>query len=245
MSSPVHDQTASPGPDRPSRYMFDEVFALDTNRKKSTPPLTQATLDAAVEAARKEAHAAGLAEGRKQAERDIQGRLNVSLGKLVAAMTEFATRVDADRAQAEEDAVRLALTAIDRLVPALISREPTAEVGALLHECLSSIRDVPHIAVRVSEDLVEPMRERFDRVAAQTGFTGRVVVLGEPDIKPGDGRIDWADGGIVRDMDQTRAAIETAINDFMAAKSAGPAAIAASAQNPAAPTPAPGDENNE
>jgi len=109
--------------------------------------------------------------------------------------------------------------AVGRLVPALIASEPTAEMAALLRECLAGIRDVPHIAVRISEDLVEPKRTRFDEVAAQAGFTGRVVVLGEPGIATGDGRIDWADGGIVRDIGETRRAIEAAVDAFLAARS--------------------------
>ncbi len=41
------------------------------------------------------------------------------------------------------------------------------------------------------------------------GFEGRLVILAEPEIALGDCRVEWADGGVIRD----RAAIEAAIDD--------------------------------
>jgi len=43
--------------------------------------------------------------------------------------------------------------------------------------------------------------------------TGRLIVMGDPEIGLGDGRIEWVDGGLVRD----RAAIEAAIDERIAA----------------------------
>jgi flagellar assembly protein FliH len=49
------------------------------------------------------------------------------------------------------------------------------------------------------------------RLARERGFEGRLVVLGEPDLAPGDARMEWADGGVVRD----RARIEAAVLDAL------------------------------
>jgi flagellar assembly protein FliH len=46
-----------------------------------------------------------------------------------------------------------------------------------------------------------------------SGFTGRLVVIGDPEVALGDGKIEWADGGLVRD----RAAISAAIDNRIAA----------------------------
>jgi flagellar assembly protein FliH len=37
------------------------------------------------------------------------------------------------------------------------------------------------------------------------------VVIGEPEIVPGDGRIEWADGGVVREQAQIEAAVDGAL----------------------------------
>ncbi len=61
------------------------------------------------------------------------------------------------------------------------------------------LRGVPHLAVCVNDALVEEVDAMLKRLARERGFEGRIVVLGEPDIALGDARLEWADGGIVRD----------------------------------------------
>ena len=45
----------------------------------------------------------------------------------------------------------------------------------------------------------------------------RLVVLGEPDIRMGDARIEWSDGGIVRDSAALEAEIDERIAQYIAA----------------------------
>jgi flagellar assembly protein FliH len=201
---------------KPAPYMFDEVFSLDAgSARASAPVITPATFEAAVAAAREEGHAAGYAEGQRAADAAIAARIAKCLEKLTSGIAGLVARTLQDRADIEATAVRLATTAAARLAPALMAREPTAELGALLRACLEGIRDVPHIAIRVSEDLVEPMRTEFEKAAAEAGFAGRVVILGEPEIAIGDGRIEWADGGIVRDTDKTLQTIESLVGTYV------------------------------
>ena len=51
----------------------------------------------------------------------------------------------------------------------------------------------------MNDALVEPVDALMQRMARERGFEGRLVILGEPDIAPGDVRLEWADGGVVRD----------------------------------------------
>ncbi len=65
--------------------------------------------------------------------------------------------------------------------------------------------------VRINEALYEATHERIERMAAQSGFQGRLVILAEPEIAGGDCKIEWADGGVVLE----RAAIEAKINELV------------------------------
>jgi flagellar assembly protein FliH len=62
-----------------------------------------------------------------------------------------------------------------------------------------------------------------------SGFAGRLVVLGDPEQKPGDGRIEWVDGGLVRDRAALEAEIDNRIAAFLAAKGIAPIATSAPA----------------
>ena len=65
--------------------------------------------------------------------------------------------------------------------------------------------------VRINDCLYEAAREKIERLAKQSGFEGRLVILAEPEIATGDCRIEWADGGVVLE----RAAIEAKINELV------------------------------
>ena len=73
------------------------------------------------------------------------------------------------------------------------------------------LRGVPHLVVRVNAALVEAVEAHVQRIARERGYEGRLVVMGEPDIAPGDGRIEWADGGIVREQAHIEAAVDHAV----------------------------------
>ncbi len=74
------------------------------------------------------------------------------------------------------------------------------------------------MVVRVNDALYAEARERLEEIAQARGFGGKLVVLAEPGIAPGDCRIEWADGGIVRDRAATEAAIDDTVGRYVAAR---------------------------
>jgi flagellar assembly protein FliH len=98
-----------------------------------------------------------------------------------------------------------------KLCSELIAAEPLGEITALVSECFSHLVSTPHLVVRINEAHYEIARERIDRLAKQSGFEGRLVILAEPEITAGDCRIEWADGGVVLE----RAAIDAKINELV------------------------------
>ncbi|HOV03095.1 MAG TPA: FliH/SctL family protein [Kaistiaceae bacterium] len=103
----------------------------------------------------------------------------------------------------------------------LVAHEPLAEIEALVAECLGPLRHTPHLVIRLNDAHVEALRAHVDRLAYEKGFEGRLVILGEPDFAVGDCRIEWADGGIVRDTAEVEATISAALERYLAARAAG------------------------
>jgi len=111
----------------------------------------------------------------------------------------------------ETEAVDVAVAVARTLCSDLIAREPLGEVMELVADCFSHLVATPHLVVRINETLYEDAREKIERLASQSGFQGRLVLLAEPGIATGDCRIEWADGGVVLE----RAAIEAKINELV------------------------------
>ena len=118
----------------------------------------------------------------------------------------------------ETEAVELAVAIARKLAPELVLREPFAEIAALATECLKQLSAAPHVVVRVNDALHETARTRLDEIARTRGFEGRLVVLAEPEIAVGDCKIEWADGGVVRNTAKTDLAIGNAIGRYLGAR---------------------------
>ena len=197
-----------------AKFMFDVDFAAGSEPARRT--ITPAVHEAALAEARATAYRDGVAAALAQSE----ARAAVALERIAAGLEALARQLAAIEARLEAEAVEVAVAVARKLAPELIAREPLTEIAALARGCFAQLVAAPHVVVRVSEALHAPAREKLEETARLRGFDGRLIVLGEPEIAPGDCRIEWADGGIVRDRAATDAAIVEAVNRYAAARRA-------------------------
>ncbi len=199
----------------PAKFLFDIDFAAGRERV-ATIALTEHALKIA------EAEAAAERRGYAQAQTDagIEAgrRVAAALERIATVLGEANNTLKAIEARLECEAVEVAVAVARKLAPALIAREPFAEIAALAGDCFRELIASPHIVVRVNDALYAAAREKLDAVARAHGFEGRLVVLGELGVAMGDCRIEWADGGINRDAAATDAAIEEAVARYVSAR---------------------------
>ena len=198
----------------PTKFRFD----LDLgHRQERNTVLTETAIATLLANAREEGRREGLAEG----ERGAAVRAAQAIANAATALADHPAALNAalddNRRATLSDAVSLAAMIGRKLARHLLDREPTAEIEALLAECLASLDAVPHLVIRCNPDLADAVREIATARIATSGFTGRLVVLGEPDITLGDARLEWVDGGIVRDSTELEAQIDRRIAQYLAA----------------------------
>jgi flagellar assembly protein FliH len=76
----------------------------------------------------------------------------------------------------------------------------------------------PHVVVRVNDALHDIAKRELEEIARTRGFDGRLVVVAEPEIALGDCKIEWADGGLIRDVAATEQIIGTVIARYLGAR---------------------------
>ncbi|GJD60179.1 FliH/SctL family protein [Methylobacterium frigidaeris] len=199
------------------RFLFDTDFRHPVGKppeEEAPAPEAEALrqAEAAAEAAaRAEAEAAayarGLQEGRAQAEAQVQARLADAFNRVAAAAAGMIAGADARDAEREAQAFDFAVALGRKIAGAALDSQPVAAIAEAAGRALQHLRGVPHLAIRVHDALVEETERQVARLARERGYEGRLIVLGDPGMAPGDARIEWADGGVVRD----RAAIEAAL----------------------------------
>lgn len=199
----------------PQKFRFD----LDLgHRQERNTVITESGLAGLVANARAEGRAEGLAEGERTATVRAAQAIALAAQSLADHTAAMNAALDDNRRATLHDAVSLAMTIGRKLAHHLIDREPTAEIEALIAECLASLDTVPHLVVRCHPELAEDIREIAQARISTSGFNGRLVVLGDPDLALSDARIEWADGGVVRDTVSLEADIDSRIAQFLAAR---------------------------
>jgi flagellar assembly protein FliH len=199
----------------PTKFLFDVDFAGGAERKTTIALAEHARKLAEVEQA---AHRRGYADAERDAKVEADRRIAAALERIAAGIAAANAALGSIETRLECEAVEVAVAVARKLAPALVAREPFAEVEALASDCFRQLISSPHIAVRVNEGLYAAARDRLDDIMRAGGFGGRLVVLAESDIALGDCRIEWADGGINRDSAKAEAAIGEAVAGYLCAR---------------------------
>src|SRR5712691_8674285 len=194
-----------------AKYLFDADFAAASAGKSSIALAEHAQM-------LKEAEAAAFSRGVAAAKADAERCAASALERIAGALEGLARTLAAVEARLETEAVKVAVAVARKLAPELPAREPFGEIAALATECFRHLVATPHVVVRVNDALAATAREQLDEIVRSRGLESRLVVLVEPDIAPGDCRIEWADGGIVRNAAATAAAIDEAVTRYVKAR---------------------------
>ena len=195
---------------------FDRGSTSPFVQKKPEASVTMSEHDALLRQAESQAFTRGHVEGANAARLEEQARLARAIEALTATLSQTSQRLMHIEAQASAEALKFALEFSSMLAGALVEQSPTGLIEASARQVFGDLRGVPHVAVRVAPDLVEPTREKLAKIARDIGLDAKMIVLGEPEIMSGDCRIEWADGGIIRDQDQLKLKLEDAVSRALA-----------------------------
>jgi len=193
----------------PAKFLFDMDFSAPDKARER--PATAAEIAQKVASAEARAYRDGYEAAQREAKAESDRRGALALEEIGIAIKGIASRFSGIETRMETEAVDVAVAVARKLCSELVSREPLGEITALVSDCFSHLVATPHLVVRINDALYEIAREKIERLAQQSGFEGRLVILAEPEIAAGDCRIEWADGGVVLE----RAAIEAKINELV------------------------------
>jgi len=199
----------------PAKFLFDMDFSAPDRRERAA---TSAEIAQQIAAAEGRAYRDGYDAALRQAKVESDRRTALALEEIGIAMRGIAARYASIEVRMETEAVDVAIAVARKLCSELITREPLGEVTALVSDCFAQLVSTPHLVVRINESLYEAAHERIDRLAKQSGFSGRLVILAEPEIESGDCRIEWADGGVVLERAAIQAKIDELVGRYVASR---------------------------
>lgn len=196
------------GTKAPAKYLFDVEFGGGGRF---------GDLSGNARAAIAEAEKTSFREGFEAAKNEAEQRCSAQLDKIATEMHLAVARLAAIETRLEREAIDVASAIARQLAPALIARQPLAEIEAIVLDVLSHVRAAPHVAVRISPEMAESAGIRLKKIAEERGFASRLVILPDPAIASGNCLVEWADGGVSRDTAAIEARIQQAIQNYLGA----------------------------
>jgi flagellar assembly protein FliH len=193
----------------PAKFLFDMDFSAPDRMRER--PATPAEIAQKIAAAEARAYRDGYDAAQRVAKAESDRRSALALEEIGINIKTIAQRFAGIETRMETEAVDVAISVARKLCSTLIAAEPLGEITGLVKDCFSHLVATPHLVVRINDSLYEAAHERIERMAKQSGFEGRLVILAEPEIGTGDCKIEWADGGVVLE----RAAIEAKIDELV------------------------------
>jgi len=194
-----------------ARYLFDRTFDAPVKGTESEEAVAHRQLQDEWERKMAEAcctaYEEGRAEGEEAARKSLEADMRLQVENLLASAQKIAAGLESECDRIRGDAIELGSLSANVLAEELIARSPELNLESLFTEALEHMDDAPHIALTVNDMLVDGVQKLVTSVATERGFTGNIVVLGDPETKQGNCVVQWADGGIALDIDKKRSAI--------------------------------------
>lgn len=162
--------------------------------------------------AREEAYDAGRLAGIREAEA-ATGRLAAQAIQVVGGRLQELGRVLHEEAEARHrDSVRVAMAVAARVLPDLAQRNALGEVEELFRTCMGYLLEEPRVTVRLHDAMAEAAGERLEEIARHAGFEGRLQIIPDTAVPPGDCKVEWSEGGAERNMARLWQEIEAVLD---------------------------------
>lgn len=210
----------------PARFLFDLDLGQRTDLQQASAPtgVPEDLVAQLIAQAREEAYMEGMAQGERNAASMAAQTLAAAAGTLATNAAEMAAALDDATAESRREAIDLAASIGRKLALNLLARQPTVELDALIAECMQNLAGVPHLVIRCHPDIADAIRDIATAHMHTSGFSGRLIVMGDPEQRLGDGRLEWVDGGLVRDIAAVSKDVDKAIIAYLRARARGAAA---------------------
>jgi flagellar assembly protein FliH len=165
-----------------------------------------------LEEAREEAFRRGHAEGRQAQRDDEANRLADAMAQIALQLRQAEAHLRATEEEARKEALHFASVFARKLAGKLVDQMPVVTIEATARAILNDLRGAPHVAVRVEPSLVDATKTRLALLLRENGIDLKLFVFPDPAVRTGDCRIEWAEGGIVRERQKLEYLIEHSLD---------------------------------
>lgn len=182
-----------------TKFSFDTAFdATDqfvAPEEEETLPPEPTYSEAELATAREQGYAEGSQTATDEARASIETAMAGALEDISRQLTEMESVLADGLQHSCKTAVELGSAIARKMVDKSIEDNAQPLVEAVIADVLGRVLEEPRVVIRVSDQMLDPLKQNLSTVTQKSGFPGSIILLAEPGIQNPDCRIEWADGG--------------------------------------------------
>lgn len=150
------------------------------------------------------------ADGEARAKQATEAKGFASVDRIVVTLAPVAAQLSAVAEQLRADAAELAMIAAKRIAGAALDRQGEEAAAAAIADVVRQLKLTPVVTVAIAPDSIPAVERRLEQLRAK-GVGASVTFAPDPAAKPGDWRVEWAEGSTGFSRDSVEAAIDKII----------------------------------
>lgn len=195
----------------------DDPMAMEIEEPEPPPPPPPTFSEEELTLARQQAYDQGRQAGHQEAAQSLEQMTGMALATASHHLQALGAAQAADTEEVARQAAALAVAMVRKLHPEFARRFGLDEIEAAVLDCLRHLDRIPKVTIKVAPALAEAVKEKIEGLAEQAAFDGKLGVVGDPSLTPGDCRVEWGDGGAERDQSRAWAQIDQAVEAALGA----------------------------
>lgn len=203
------------------KFLFDvNIFDAPEVEEvvEDLPPPPPTFSEEELAAAKDMAFEQGRQQGQKEQIESREQYIAVSLDKIAQDFAHLFSAETLRENLFEKEALRLAVSVLDLLYPSLNAKIGHDEVMKVIEKTLSDHRKTKEILIHVPTGMKGEVETLIARIRATEHEEVLWRVLEDPALSEGDCRMEWGDGGAVRDSVRTARDIRRHIEELFGKK---------------------------
>lgn len=183
-----------------NKFLFDVSFDDNAPIDEPPPPPPIVLTPDELEAIKAAMYQQGQHDEMARAAAAEQSREASQLDHIAAELQALGARMEKLTGHQREIIVTAVKAIAQNMLPVYLSKHGYDEMERLVVQCLTELKDEPRLVIRVCEAQLDQSIKQFEKLAAQTAFHGKLIILGDAQLSANDIRVEWADGGLERTM---------------------------------------------
>jgi len=175
---------------------FDDIVEGGLEREKPKPTFTQEQL----EAAQKDGYEQGVSAGKKAVLESQQQYTNMLLSEINDKLLDLQKTSESVWQNQLAEMNQVALVIARKIMPRYVEANGLDEITAIVGKVIKDMSREPRLVIRIGEAQFDQASEDINKIAQSKAYEGKVVILADDQLGPSDCRIEWADGGVERDV---------------------------------------------